>query len=257
MDPIAFIIIFLFFLVGLLVGSFLNAAEYRLAHQLSVITNKHNGAARSMCPHCHKTLWNKDLIPLISYVLLGGMCRFCKTAISIQYPVVELATALMYVSAVLRFGLHAQAFVAAVFGTFLLFIFLYDLKHQLILDKISIPAIGIAFPLSWFVFHLSLHSMLIGAFIAGGFFALQYIASKGKWIGGGDIRLGVLMGIMLGWEQTLAALILAYVGGALIAVVLLLQKKVTAQTRIPFGTLLTVATYSCLLYGNTIIEWYI
>jgi len=147
--------------------------------------------------------------------------------------------------------------VTALFGALLLFIFLYDVKHELILDKITVPAIAIVFVVSWWMGYIPVTSLLAGAGVGGGFFLLQFVVSKGKWIGGGDIRLGVLMGVMLGVSGTLASLLLSYVGGAIIALGLICAKKATVKSHIPFGTFLTAATYAILLYGNEIISWYL
>jgi len=101
------------------------------------------------------------------------------------------------------------------------------------------------------------YDMLIGAATAGGFFLLQYVVSRGKWIGGGDIRIGILMGIILGWQLTLLALWLAYVGGAMVAIVLLLAKKKKRLDEIAFGTYLSVASFVALMWGSEIVGWYI
>jgi len=99
--------------------------------------------------------------------------------------------------------------------------------------------------------------MLIGAAIGGGFFLAQFILSRGKWIGGGDIRLGVFMGVILGWQLTLVALFLAYIVGAIISVGLIAAKKKTLASKVPFGTYLTVTTFVSMFWGSQILNWYI
>ena len=107
------------------------------------------------------------------------------------------------------------------------------------------------------IFGDSLTGAAFGALIAGGFFAAQYVVSRGTWIGGGDIRLGVLMGLLLGWERTLFALFVAYVGGAFISVLILAAKKGDRKTQLPFGAFLAPATIVALLWGMPVIEWYV
>lgn len=241
--------------LGLIIGSFFNALEYRLAHGESIAIAE-DGPARSACVHCKAVLRGRDLVPVLSFVVLRGKCHSCSERISYQYPLVELGTGLLGAIVAAHFGLTWEAVAYVLFAWVLMFIFLYDFKHQMILDVITLPAMAAAITavvaLGWDV-----QSAAIGAVIGGGFFAVQFIASKGKWIGGGDIRLGALMGIMLGWVHVLGALFLAYVGGALIAVFMLLFKKAGMQSRLPFGVFLTIAAMIMVLYGQEIIDWYI
>jgi prepilin signal peptidase PulO-like enzyme (type II secretory pathway) len=250
----AFVILFAFF-VGLALGSFLNAFEYRLAHGQSIVFGKGKTAARSACTHCHKTLGVQDLIPVFSYVWLRGRCRFCHQSIHWQYPIVELAGGVVCAVAVWRFGFTWDAFIVAFLGLVLLFIFIYDLKYQLILDAVTLPMIAIAFVLS-LVRGYTWQDLLLGAVVGGGFFAAQYFASAGRWIGGGDIRLGLLMGVMLGFSVTVAALFLAYLLGALVAVYAIVRKRLAMQSRMAFGTFLAISTFCCLLWGDNMVQWY-
>lgn len=249
-------VILIFFIIGLLIGSFINAAEYRMNKGERITWSAGKGAERSKCIHCATTLVFFDLVPVLSFIALRGNCRYCQKSISWQYPIVELVSAIACAAAAVRFGLSIQAVFVAIFSTILLFIFIYDYKYQLILDKVSVPAMLLAAVAAW-IMQRDAVDLAIGALIGGGFFWLQYVASRGKWIGGGDIRLGILMGLLLGWQVTIAALILSYVGGAIIAVILIVQKKAKMQSHIPFGTFLTVATFACLLFGEEIVQWYL
>lgn len=242
--PIIFTLIY-----GLTAGSFINAWVYRLCVGKSI------ARGRSLCPHCKKTLAPWDLIPLVSFALLRGRCRYCKQSISWQYPSVEVFTAVLFLVAYFRFGFHMESVVAMVYIMMLEIVFLYDLKKQLISDTVLIPTAIVAF-LALPIREITLVDAAIGVGIAAGFFGLQYLLSRGKWIGSGDIRLGVVMGLMLGWKGVIVALLLAYTLGAVIGIALLLSKKATRKTAVPFGTFLTVATVVTLLYGSVIIEWY-
>jgi prepilin signal peptidase PulO-like enzyme (type II secretory pathway) len=128
---------------------------------------------------------------------------------------------------------------------------------MLILDRFTIPAMIIALLLNLLGGFVSPELMLSGAVVLGGFFWLQFVLSKGTWVGGGDIRLGVVMGLMLGIWHGLAALFLAYILGAIVGVALLVSKKATRKTQLPFGVFLTLATFIMLVAGDVILDWYI
>lgn len=144
-----------------------------------------------------------------------------------------------------------------IFVCFLVVIFVYDLRYQLILDRFTIPAMILAILFNLLIGEISATSMLLGAVLIGGFFFGQFALSKGTWVGGGDIRLGVLMGLLLGLTQGLVALFIAYLLGALVGVILLLLKKVQRQTSIAFGTFLSIATALMMFFGGTPLDWYL
>ena len=144
------------------------------------------------------------------------------------------------------------------------FIFLYDLLYQEIWDFSTWYVAGALFVFDLFSLFLFpvvavpfVSSMLFGSLFAGGFFAAQFFVSGGRWIGQGDIGLGVLMGVLLGWEKTLAALFFAYIIGALVGVWLLLTKQKEKGSEIAFGTFLSIATVVMLFYGDMLIDWYL
>ncbi len=245
------------FLFGLVFGSFLNAVIYRLHAGKSWVKG------RSICPRCKHQLHFWDLIPVISWLALGRKCRYCSKPISWQYPLVELAVGIGFV----------LAYLTAMTGTdpshrlllaiswmidllFLTIVFVYDWKYYLILDAVIYPAAIIAFVINLFL-GISWGEMLFAAIIGAGFFLLQYILSRGTWIGQGDIRLGGLMGIMLGWPGIMAALFVAYVVGSVVGVTLIMLGKKQWGGQIPFGTFLSAATFVILLYGQQILQWYL
>ena len=138
---------------------------------------------------------------------------------------------------------------------FLIIIFIYDLKYYLILDQVIIPASLLAF-VSNLVLGLTWWPLLLAAAVASGFFLLQYVLSRGQWIGGGDIRLGFYLGLLLGWPGILVALFLAYISGSLIGLSLIGFGRKTMKSRLPFGTFLTAASFLALLYGQPLWAWY-
>ena len=246
------------FIIGLSFGSFLNAWIYRTRENIRISND------RSFCPVCHHNLHWYDNIPLFSYfILLHGKCRYCKNQISGFYPLVEFITAGIFVLVV---AIYPNSYLIIfspelirdlIVAYLLIFIFIYDLRYQEILDRVTvIPAVLLfAFSLSmgWF----SWQDMALGAVIGGGFFWAQYMLSGGKWIGGGDVRMGVFMGIILGWQNVIFALLLAYVIGAIVSLFLLAFKKSNIKSEVPFGTFLALATFVAMFWGGQIVNWYL
>jgi leader peptidase (prepilin peptidase) / N-methyltransferase len=244
-------------ILGLIIGSFLNAVIYRM-HSGDSIAKGH-----SKCPQCQHTLGVKDLVPLLSWLLLRGKCRYCQSKISWQYPLVELSTAILLGYFVLVEPVLGATYLTClsllyylIATSFLIVIFVFDQKHGLILDIVSIPLIIIAI-----IFTFILQQDILTFFLAGlvGFawFGWQYAISKGTWIGGGDLRLGLAMGLLLGWPNIIIALFISYIVGAIVAVYLLATKKKTGKSQIPFGTFLSAATIITWLWGSVIWQWYL
>lgn len=253
-------ILFIFFILGLIVGSFVNVVIFRLNTKDPIIIG------RSKCLFCGNQLSIKDLIPIISFLLLKGECRYCHQKISWQYPIVELTVAILFVIiGFYHFGFSEKILEVNWFIllrdllaiTALIIIFVYDLRFMEIPDEISLTTIiisfllGIAGGLNWL-------SMLISAIIGLSFFLIQYLISQGQAIGGGDLRLGFLMGILLvNWPILILALVLSYLLGFFPALWLLINKKYNQQSKIPFAIFLVPATIISMLWGNQIMEWYL
>lgn len=243
-------LIIFFFILGLVVGSFLNVVVARLD------TKKSIWFGRSQCPHCSSTIVWHDNIPLVSYFALAGKCRNCRKKISATYILVELFTGMIFALMFSLFGLTPVLFFNLIITSFLIVIFAYDLLHYLILDKITIPAMIFAFLGNWYLTG-SFSELIIAAILGGGFFALQFFISKGSWVGGGDIRLGALMGFILGIKFLLVALFIAYVVGAIVGGVTVLLKNKKMSSQIPFGPFLVFGTLAAMTYGQAILSWYL
>ncbi|HQK63757.1 MAG TPA: prepilin peptidase [Candidatus Staskawiczbacteria bacterium] len=239
---------FFSFILGLCIGSFLNCLIYRLETEKTL-------KGRSFCPHCKHQLSWKDLMPVFSFAILGGKCRYCKKKISWQYPAVELATAAIFL---LIFS-HTTEIINLLFlfyiAASLVAIFVYDLKHYLIPDKILIPATIIVIAYRVLDFQLLLNYFW-AAIIASGFFLLIYLLSGGRAMGFGDVKLAILMGILLGISNTLLALFFAFVIGAIIGIISILLNKKSLKSEIPFGPFLVFGTFVALFWGPEIIAWY-
>ena len=247
----------LVFVFGLILGSFLNSVIWRLRDNIAIFTR-----SRSMCTHCRNQLSWKENIPLISWLVLKGKCLHCQKDISLYYPLVELGTAVMFTFIVHQYLPNAQfsewSLVRDLFFiTFLIIIFVQDLRYQEIsTDIVWIGAIvGVAINLGFL--GQTFNNLALGALIGGGFFLAQYLISQGRWIGGGDVRMGFMMGVWLGWPNVLVALFLAYVLGAIVGIYLLVTKKAGGNTAIPFGTFLAVGTVISLYAGTGMINWYV
>lgn len=243
-------------LLGLSVGSFLNAWVWRAQNGKSI------ALGRSECPRCGVKLQWHDNIPLLSFLLLRGRCRACRGAISWQYPLGEVGMMAVFM---LFAWVHTENDVVDWvplirdwwIGACLMFIFIYDFLYREIHDVTTLIAGGILFVLSGFLGWQSWVSMGIGVVAAAGFFLFQYLVSRGRWIGGGDVRLGVLMGVVLGWPTVLVALFAAYVVGAFVSVVLLYLGKQTMQSETPFGTYLVAGTVFSMIWGQQVVDWYL
>ena len=244
------------FVLGLVIGSFLNAFIYRMEKEKSVVKG------RSFCPHCKHTLSWYDLIPLVSFLLLKGACRYCSKKISFQYPAVELATGLLFL-AVLFFqgagivGLLFGLFIAAVFVV----IFVYDLKHYLIPDIVVYAGIAASLlylgALSVFTEGIPLIGGVVAAVIASGFFLSLFLVSRGKWMGFGDVKLGFLMGLVVGFPNILVALLIAFIVGAITGVILIYLKRKTMKAEVPFGPFLILGTFIAWFWGTELVNFYL
>ncbi len=234
-------------LLGVACGSFLNAYVWRFL-RVERITDRH-----SVCVHCGHALRWYDLLPIVSFLILGGRCRDCRRPIPWHYPLVELGTGLAFFAVFLRFGIGWETAVALALTFFLAALFLLDVRYSLLPDAMTLPGIAVA-ALLGVVFDRGFGSMLIGGIVGAGFFAAQHYLSRGQWVGSGDIRLGALLGIALGWQLALLAMFLAYVSGALVGIVLIATGKKGWHSHVPFGAFLTTATFVTLLWGNTLLH---
>jgi len=260
-------IIYVFiFLLGLGIGSFLNCIIYRLEVNQSFLKG------RSYCPDCKYKLNWYDLIPIFSFLILKGKCRYCQKRISLQYPLVEVFAAIIFVLVALTISNNSTGVYLLLISCFLIVIFVYDLKHYIIPDKVIYPAIAITFLyqlfrilnlgfVSNFEFRISNFKTLINplasALFASAFFLLIVLVSRGKWMGVGDIKLAFLMGLFLGFPKILVALFSAFLFGAIIGLGLIILKKKTLKSEVPFGPFLITGTFIAIFLGETIIKWYL
>lgn len=243
------------FLLGLCLGSFLNSWIWRHHENIRV------SRGRSICPTCRRRLKWYENIPVFSCLVLRGKCRTCDHKIPSHFFFVELLTActLVFITwyqvDMLVFDYY-EYLRNAIFVGFLVVIFVYDLLYKIIIPGIVWIGVVAGLFFNYLITEFSILNLLVAVIIGAGFFLAQYLISNGKWIGGGDVRLGVMMGIWLGWPNILVALMLAYISGAIVGVLLLVFKKKNLKQEVPFGTFLALATFVVLYVGEDIVNWY-
>lgn len=254
---ISVICILFYFFLGIAFGSFSNVVIMRLHSGEKGILN-----GRSHCAKCNHPLSFWDLVPLFSWLFLGGKCRYCHKPISFQYPLVEFVMGVVFVAAYLASSYLGnqnpfyEVWLLIIFFVFTL-LFIYDFLYMELPDEVSLPAIVVLFGFNFLNFTPTWQDALLGAAIPVGFFGIQYLISKGKWIGEGDFRLGILMGLILGWKLTIVALFLAYILGSIVGVYALASKSKKMSSQLPFGPFLILGTLITLFAGNELLNWYL
>ncbi len=267
-------------LFGLVVGSFLNVCIYRLPRGISIVSPP------SRCPSCGRRLRWFDNIPVVSWMVLRGRCGRCGSGISVQYPIVELATAALFVLVTLSTPPGSLLAARLVLGCALIVLFAIDLEHQILPNVITLPGIAVGFafallaptgdpsaaaalgaplgnpsaaaalgaPPGW-------RSSLLGAIVGGG--SLYAMATAYYWVrreeglGMGDVKMLAMIGAFLGWPAVLLTLVLASFAGSLIGVAMIALGHGTMKYALPFGTFLAVGALVAMLVGDRIIRWYV
>jgi prepilin signal peptidase PulO-like enzyme (type II secretory pathway) len=217
----------------------------------------------SYCPKCRHKLGWFDLIPLISFVLLKGRCRYCQKEISFQYPVVELAAGILFVLIFFNFGISLLSVFYFFLIFSLLFIFLFDLKFSIIPDKIIFSSIFVIL-IFYLVFFFKdtyfsagvLPNFFLAAVLASLFFFTIYFFSKGKAMGFGDVKLGFLLGLIFGFPKIILVLWLAFIIGGPFAIFLIFLKKKTLKSEISLGPFLIAASFIIIFLGDKILSFF-
>jgi leader peptidase (prepilin peptidase)/N-methyltransferase len=239
--------------LGAVIGSFLNVCILRWGAEpkQSVVR------PASRCPTCGRGLRWSDNIPILSWLLLRGRCRGCREPISVQYPLVELATGLIWALMAWRFGFGLEALRGAAFATILLGIAITDARAYIIPDEFSLGGLALGVLFALVAGRQPLGTALLGA--AVGFGLLWLLAVAGEWLfkqeamGGGDIKMMAMVGAFLGWQGTLLTIFLGALIGSLIFVPLSLAGR---KRLVPFGIFLAIGAAACYLVGPAILSWY-
>jgi prepilin signal peptidase PulO-like enzyme (type II secretory pathway) len=261
------------FVFGLCVGSFLGVLIYREANEdnyKKFIPSWVCG--RSYCDNCHRLIRWHDNIPLLSFFLLRGRCRYCRQKITIQYPLVELLTGLEFIwiywlvkNNVLYFS-RLEGFYSLVvliywllLGAVFLMIVISDLKYQIIPDSGVVMAIVLILARKYFDYFYTGYldfSFIPASFLAALFFYGIILITRGKGMGFGDVKLAFVLGLLLGWPGTLVAVYFSFIIGGVIAIGLLLTGKKKMKQAIAFGPFLIVGAVVAQLVGSNLLEWY-
>ncbi len=248
---LAYFSIFSFiFLFGICIGSFLNVIIFRLPKGILLFKNN-----RSFCFSCKEKIAYYDLIPLLSYFILGGKCRNCKAKISIRYPLVEFATGLIACLCLWQFGLTLKAFCAFTVGAIFICISLIDMDRMEIPNQLTIALIVPAVA-SVFLFNEPLSSRFIGLYaVSLPMLGLSLIIPTA--FGFGDIKLIAVCGFLLGIANLLAATFIAIVSAGIPCTWIIISKKHTKGQKICFGPYICLGCYIALFWGKQIIKWYL
>jgi leader peptidase (prepilin peptidase)/N-methyltransferase len=242
-------------LFGLVWGSFLNVVIYRVPRGLSLLKPP------SSCPQCKKRIKPYDNIPVISFIVLGGKCRFCGARIPLTYPLVEILTPVSFLLLRENFGLSPHFFASCLFTSALIALGFIDFNLQVLPDEITLPLLVLALAYSFFRPDLSLRQALIGAVTGSGFlliiYAAYYLLRKKEGLGLGDVTMMLAVGAYLGWLKAIFTLILASCAGALVGIFLVLFRKKDLQYSLPLGTFLSPAAFVSLLWGGQVISAYL
>jgi leader peptidase (prepilin peptidase)/N-methyltransferase len=271
MSPSALVILFAF---GLAIGSFLNVVATRYDGEHFLFGTKLIGG-RSHCTHCKKTLRWFELVPLLSFLIQGGRCRRCKARLSVQYPIVELISGIVFVSVPFALGVGAPMGVATVAVTpiiaaalwiaileALLVMSLVDVRLGIIPDEINI-FLGVA-GIALAIFSAGsaggqegvVLAKIIGAAVAGVFFTLLIAVTRGKGMGVGDLKLAIPLGLIFGWPDIVLVLMLSFVIGAIAGLFAIARGKNTIKGTLPFGPFLALGGAIVFFWGSQIFNWY-
>jgi prepilin signal peptidase PulO-like enzyme (type II secretory pathway) len=260
-------------LLGIIFGSFINALVWRLylKSKKNHLNNPDESIfkGRSMCPNCKHKLTIIDLIPIISWMYLRGKCRYCHKPISLQYPVVELLTGLLFFLSYRYwpFTFNSLGYLMLAIWLVILIVFvslaLYDVKYKLLPNSLVYIALSLSIIFEFINYINYNHTLsfiisrLLGVIFSSGIFYLIFMISNGKWIGGGDVKLCFSLGLILGGPlEAILMIFIASLLGSFISFLLLILGKFRSNMTIAFGPLLLVGTFICLFFGPQIINWY-
>lgn len=242
------------FIFGLCIGSFLNVCIYRLPVSKSI------SHPRSSCTSCNELIPFYDNIPVLSYILLRGRCRFCREPISLRYPIIELLTGLFALITFLKYGLTLEGLIYFIYICALLVITFIDIDHQIIPDVITLSGIPIFFLGSFGLSQINYLDSLIGILAGGGSLFLvawtYSLITKKEGMGGGDIKLLAMIGAVIGWKGILFTIFVASAVGTVSGLLVMLKLRKGMKLKIPFGPFLAIGGIAYIFFGPQLIRWY-
>ena len=242
------ILYIMIFLLGISIGSFLNVCIYRIPEKEDIVLE------RSHCMSCGNVLKWYELIPLFSFIVQGGKCRNCKAKLSVQYPLIELINGLIYVWIFMVNGVNLESILFCLCASVLIVISMIDWRTYEIPFGCNV-IIGILGIVRVILNLAHWYDYVIGFFAVSGLFLIIYWITRGRGIGGGDIKLMAAAGLLLGWKNILLALMIGSIAGSVIHLTLM---KIKGKDRVlAFGPYLAFGIFVAMLYGNEIITWYL
>jgi leader peptidase (prepilin peptidase)/N-methyltransferase len=239
------------FILGLIIGSFLNVCIGRIPERQSLILPS------SHCPVCKTSLKPLDLIPVFSWIFLKGRCRYCGTKISVQYPLVELLTGCLFLLNYVMLGISISFLFSIIITSLLITISFIDLRHYIIPDVLNITLLITVVLFRIVTWNGNILDPVLGLIAGGGLFLLIHILTKGRGMGLGDVKLIAVLGLYFGLAETMVTVVLSFIIGAVIMVVLLLTKIKKRKDQIPFGPYIALAAYFTMLFGPQMLNWYL
>ena len=240
-----------FFILGTIIGSFLSVCICRIPAGESIVY------PQSHCSNCKSNIKPYDLIPIVSYVILRGKCRYCKEKISIKSPLMELFTGIMFLSLYLKYGLTLELIKYLILFSFLIVIGCIDYNTTDVYFSTTSTGIGIGIlflVINWYL-KLPVKTYFLGAIIGGIFILLIAVLTGG--MGFGDVEICILSGIYIGTKLTVLMLFLSFILGGAVGAILIISKKKSRKDYIPFGPYISIATMIAVLFGEKIINWYL
>lgn len=244
----------LIFVFGIIIGSFLNVCIYRIPREESI------AFPPSHCTQCSHPLAWYDLIPIVSYLSLRGKCRYCGEAISPQYPIIEILNGLLYLFVFQHFGFSLEFAFYGFMTSILIVICVIDYYRQIIPDELVLLILCTTIVYKVSAYFLNGMPVLIKdsifGFLTGGLLFLAIAVISNGAMGGGDIKLIAVLGLILGLKSTLLNILLSFIIGAVVSIYLLLSGKKGRKDAIPFGPFISIAFIVTLFYGDSIINWY-
>lgn len=243
------------FIIGAILGSFLNVVIYRVPRRESIVR------PGSACPACGTPLLARDNIPILSFLILRGRCRGCSARISPRYPIVETVAGVLPVLMFARFGAGAEFYVYWCLSYVLLVLSFIDLDLRILPDRVTLPGIVIGLIVAPLL-HLTpgFWSSLIGAVVGGG--ALYLVGMLGELMlkkesmGGGDVKLAAMLGAFMGWQMIVLALFVAFFTGAVVGIAVIASKRTDWSRSVPFGPFIALGAVTAILWGGPLIRWY-
>jgi leader peptidase (prepilin peptidase) / N-methyltransferase len=267
-------------ILGAVIGSFLNVVIHRVPREQSIVF------PNSACPSCHTALRPYDNIPILSFLILGGRCRFCRKPISIRYPIVETLTAFLFVAVALRDGTSFALAFDLAFAAALLALIFIDAEHMILPNVITYPGIVFALltrillpylagpaqfddlpgliarvPPNFPLWSVSLIGAAIGALLGGGsLWLIGFLWQRVRGVeamGLGDVKMMFMVGAYLGWRLAALTIFFGVLSGSVIGIAIMMKSgKRNLQMMLPFGIFLGIGAIACLFFGHFIVDWY-